>query len=81
METLPALLTGILILRIAALSGALGRPRSAIYAMLDPESPSYDPTFPRPIRLSARTVGWHQAEILEWLESRPRCGAEKLEGA
>lgn len=81
MEQLPALIAAVCILRIAALSGLLGRSRSAIYAMLDPASPSYDPTFPRPIRLSTRTIGWRQAEILEWIESRPRCGAEMREAA
>lgn len=81
MDQLTAFIAAVCILRIAALSGLLGRSRSAIYAMLDPESPSYDPTFPRPIRLSHRTIGWRQAEILEWLESRPRCGAEMQEVA
>lgn len=81
MKQLPALIAAICILRIAILSGLLGRSRSAIYAMLDPSSPSYDPTFPRPIRLSSRTVGWRQAEILEWIESRPRCGEESQEVA
>lgn len=81
MKQLQETILAICILRIAALSGLLGRSRSAIYAMLDPSSPSYDPTFPRPIRLSPRTIGWRQAEILEWIESRPRCGAENLEAA
>lgn len=81
MKQLPAIIAAVCILRIAALSGVLGRSRSAIYAMLDPSSPSYDPTFPRPIRLSPRTIGWRQAEILEWIESRPRCGAEMKEVA
>lgn len=81
MKQLPVVIAAVCILRIAALSGVLGRSRSAIYAMLDPSNPSYDPSFPRPIRLSSRTIGWRQAEILEWIESRPRCGAEMREVA
>lgn len=69
------------ILRIADVSAVLGRSRSAIYAMLDASCPSYDPTFPRPIRLSPRTIGWRYTNILEWIESRPRCGAEMREAA
>lgn len=81
MKQLQEIIMAIRILRIAALSTAVGRPISAIYAMLDPSSPSYDATFPRPIRLSARTIGWRYAEILEWIESRPRCDAEMREVA
>ena len=35
-----------------------------------------DDDFPAPVRLSANTskgaIGWHESEILAWLESRPR---------
>lgn len=27
--------------------------------------------FPKPIQISARTVGWRKAEIRAWLDSRP----------
>lgn len=31
--------------------------------------------FPIRIQLGPRAVGWHEQEIIEWLESRPRGGA------
>lgn len=29
-------------------------------------------TFPRSVQLSERSVGWRLAEVLAWVESRPR---------
>ena len=29
-------------------------------------------TFPKRIKLADRRVGWPEAEVIEWLESRPR---------
>lgn len=69
------------ILRITEVSRTLGRSRSGIYDMLNAASAGYDPTFPPPIRLSLRTVGWRYQDILDWLDSRPRCGAQKREAA
>ena len=34
-----------------------------------------DGTFPRPLRLGPKSIGWRREEILEWLESLPRAGA------
>jgi predicted DNA-binding transcriptional regulator AlpA len=31
-----------------------------------------DPTFPVPIELSARRIGWLRAEVEAWLAARPR---------
>ena len=28
--------------------------------------------FPRRIRLGKNSVGWHEAEVIEWIDSRPR---------
>ena len=39
-----------------------------------------DGTFPRPLRLGPQSIGWRRAEVLEWLESLPRAGAELAEG-
>lgn len=49
-----------------------GLSRSAIYTRLDPKSPQCDPSFPRPVSLGARAVGWYSHEIDEWLANRPR---------
>jgi prophage regulatory protein len=59
------------IIRIKKLSELTGLSISAIYAKLDPKSESHDPTFPCPVRLGAKAVGWHYGEVIAWIESRP----------
>lgn len=58
--------------RLSKVKTETGLSRSAIYARLDPKSPQYDPSFPRPVSLGARAVGWYSHEIDEWLANRPR---------
>lgn len=41
-----------------------GLSRSTLYAMMA------QCTFPKPVRLGARAVGWPESEIAAWLESR-----------
>ena len=41
-----------------------GLSRSTIYLMIKAG------TFPKPVKLGARAVGWREADILDWLESR-----------
>lgn len=60
------------ILRRDSLRKRIGFSLAHIYAMMDPKSPSYDPSFPRPIRLGASAVGWLEHEVQAWLESRVR---------
>jgi len=31
-----------------------------------------DGKFPVRVKLGGRAVGWHESEILEWIENRPR---------
>ena len=52
------------ILRRPEVERATGLSRSTIYAMMA------EGTFPKPIRLSKRAVGWRDTKIAEWLESR-----------
>ncbi|MCZ0814001.1 AlpA family phage regulatory protein [Roseovarius sp. EGI FJ00037] len=58
------------ILRRPNVECATGLSRSSIYAKLDPSSPYYDASFPKPIKLGKRAVGWREADISAWLESR-----------
>lgn len=46
--------------------------KGALYLKLDPESPYFDPTFPRPIRLSdnAKAIYWVLSEVEEWIQAR-----------
>ena len=44
-------------------------PRSSLYqAMAENDSP-------KPIRVGKRSVRWFEAEVLDWMESRERCGS------
>ena len=52
------------ILRRQELENILGLSRSTIYAWMEEGS------FPRPVRLGKRAVGWREADIAAWLESR-----------
>lgn len=52
------------ILRLPAVKARTGLSRSSIYLRIT------EGTFPRPVSLSVRAVGWVEAEIQEWLEQR-----------
>lgn len=55
------------ILRIKAVADKLGIGKSTIYDWLDIKSPRYDASFPKPIKLSAKSIGWLSTEIDKWL--------------
>ena len=42
----------------------VGLSRSTLYAMMAEGS------FPKPVKLGKRAVGWREADVLDWLESR-----------
>ncbi len=59
------------ILRRKQLEEKTGLSRSGIYAKLkpNPKRPNdYDPTFPKPISVGAKAVGWVESEVDAWLE-------------
>lgn len=64
--------------RLSTLKQLTGLSRSSIYARLNPNSSSFDSTFPKPIKLSPSprgAVAWSLSEIEVWqmslLEARP----------
>ena len=50
------------ILRRPDVEQLTGLSRSTIYAMMS------DGTFPKPVRLSRRAVGWREADVAAWLD-------------
>ncbi|MGL6627643.1 helix-turn-helix transcriptional regulator [Aeromonas jandaei] len=58
------------VLRIPAVKDKVGVANSTVYDWLNPKSPRYDPTFPRPIRLGKHSVGWIESELDEWILNR-----------
>jgi prophage regulatory protein len=62
--------TVLTILRRKQVEARTGLSRSSIYARLkhNPNRPGdYDPTFPKPVAVGARAVGWIEAEIETWI--------------
>ena len=64
------------ILRLPAIKERTGLSRSTIYLRVA------DGTFPRPINLGARAVGWLESDIESWLDAqimRSRCLIKQVE--
>ena len=49
-----------------------GMSRSMIYSLLDANSKSHDPSFPRPLKFGAMKVMWRGDEIEQWMLTRER---------
>jgi prophage regulatory protein len=62
--------SSIKVLRLKGVMHKTGDGRSTIYNKNNPASKYYDPTYPKPIRLGAKSVGWIESEIDAWIESR-----------
>lgn len=52
------------ILRLPAVKGMTGLSRSTIYQRVS------ESTFPKPVSLGGRAVGWLEAEVQGWLQAR-----------
>jgi prophage regulatory protein len=44
--------------------------RATHFAKLNAKSASYDPEYPKPIKLGARSVGYVEQEVVAWLQAR-----------
>ena len=61
------------ILRRKQVEARTGLSRSSIYARLrqNPKRPGdFDPTFPKPVSVGAKAVGWIEAEIEAWIAAQ-----------
>lgn len=58
------------VLRIDQLTKLLGISKSTVYLWSCPQSPQFDPTFPKRIRLGRRSVGWMLKDVNAWLENK-----------
>jgi prophage regulatory protein len=61
------------IIRLTELRSRTGLARSSIYAKIrqNPLRPNdYDASFPKPIPLGARAIGWLSSEVDAWLEQK-----------
>lgn len=65
--------TALTILRRKQVEARTGLSRSSIYARLrrNPKRPGdYDPTFPTPVSVGAKAVGWVESEIEAWIAAQ-----------
>jgi prophage regulatory protein len=61
--------------RMPVVTQKTGVKRSSIYNKINPASKYYDPTFPKPFKLSKRSIGFYAHEVQAWIESRREIGA------
>lgn len=54
------------VLRLPQVSDYTGLSKASVYRQVK------EGTFPRPIRLGSRAVGWLTTEVTEWIAARPR---------
>ncbi|MGP5325214.1 AlpA family phage regulatory protein [Vreelandella titanicae] len=57
------------ILRMKHMLTKLGISRSSIYEKINPKSPRYDPSFPKPIKLGPAAIGWVEEEVDQWVRA------------
>lgn len=68
------------IIRRKQLEARTGLSRSSIYAKMrwNPKRPGdFDSTFPKPISVGAKAVGWVESEVDEWLTARVAASRQK----
>lgn len=68
------------IIRRKQLEARTGLSRSSIYAKMrwNPKRPGdFDSTFPKPISMGAKAVGWVESEVDEWLTARVAVSRQK----
>ncbi|MBP1146757.1 MULTISPECIES: helix-turn-helix transcriptional regulator [Pseudomonas] len=58
------------ILRLKQVLDRVGLSRSTIYDRLNEKSPRYDHSFPRPVSLGGAAVGWLEADVSDWIQSK-----------
>ena len=58
------------VIRMAAVIEKTGLSRSSIYEKLNPASARYDDTFPKPVKLSVKAIGWVEESVDIWIHSR-----------
>ena len=58
------------VLTVKEACAALNMARSKLYYLIDPKSPYYDPTFPKPTRIGKGSVRLDKNALLTWYASQ-----------
>ena len=53
-----------------AVTDKIGVARSTIYDWMNEGSTRYDASFPKPVRLGSKSIGWFESDLNRWLESK-----------
>lgn len=64
--------SGLKVLKMKEMCEKIKSCRSAAYRRLDKNDSMYDATFPKPIKLGSRSIGFLESEVDAWLLSRRR---------
>lgn len=51
-----------------------GNSNTTLWRLINSDDPNL--RFPRPVELGARNIGFYSDEVLEWINSRPRCSGK-----
>ncbi len=63
------------VLRVKDVLRMVGFSKSSLYDKININSPRYDPSFPRRVKLGVMTVGWFEHEIIAWLNGKREIGS------
>jgi prophage regulatory protein len=66
-------------LRIEAVVAMICLSRSMIYYKLNPKSPYYDSTFPKPLKLGLRNNAWRLGDLEQWIASKAAHSQEQCQ--
>ncbi len=58
------------LLRLQTLCDRIDLSSSAVYDRLNPDSPRYDSTFPKPVKIGGQSVAWLESEVDAWIVGR-----------
>ena len=56
--------------RMREVQKKIGISRSTVYDWINPNSPRFDDSFPKPVRLGVNSVGWVDTELEDWLAEK-----------
>lgn len=58
------------IIRLPEVLDITGKSKSSQYAMINPKSTSYDPSFPKSVSIGLRSKGWIKQEVINWVKQK-----------
>ncbi|QLG88610.1 AlpA family phage regulatory protein [Chitinibacter bivalviorum] len=57
-------------IRMPTLSEIIGLSKNAIYDRMNPKSPRYDASFPKPVKLGSHSIAFLESEVKAWMDER-----------